>query len=86
MSELNIDLSLHSRHILSDIFFALKSCVTKGKCVTQGMSVRFRNIPLVTNISQNYVPAGKFNAIFPEVTHFSAEKRVTEGKIALDSQ
>ena len=26
-------------------FFALKSCVTKGKCVTQGMSVRFIVIP-----------------------------------------
>ena len=35
----------YSRHTLSDTFLALKSCVTKGKCVTQSMSVRFRDIP-----------------------------------------
>ena len=39
-------------------FFALKSCVT------QGMSVRFRDIPRVTHVSRNCVSSGKFNAVF----------------------
>ena len=56
-------------------FLALKSCVTKGKRVTQGMSVRFHDIPWVTHVSQNCVTKGKFNAIFPLVTHVWAEKR-----------
>ena len=34
----------YSRHTLSDAFLALKTFVTKGKCVTQGMSVRFGGI------------------------------------------
>ena len=76
----------YSRHTPSDTFLALKSCVTKGKSVTQGMSVRCRAIPGVTHISQNCVTEGKFNAIFPLVTHFSAQTCVTKGKIALNLQ
>ena len=74
----------YSRLTLSDTFLALKSCVTKGKCVTQGMSLRFRDIPWVPHIPQNCVIKGKFNAIFPLVTHFSAQTCVTKGKIALN--
>ena len=29
---------MYSRHTLSDTFLAPKSCVTKGKCVSQSMS------------------------------------------------
>ena len=68
----------YSWHTLSDIFLSLKNCVTKGKCVTQGMSVRFIVIPWVTHMSQNCVTKGKFNAIFPLVTHFW-EICVTQG-------
>ena len=50
-----------SDNTLSDTFLALKSCVTKRKCVTQGMSVIFRDIPWVTHVSQNCVTSGKFN-------------------------
>ena len=75
---------VYSRHTLSDTFLALKKCVIKGNCFTQGMSVRFRDIPRVTHVSQNSVTSGKFNTIFPEVTHFSAQTCVTLGKIALN--
>ena len=64
--------AIYSRHTLSDKFLALKSFVTKGKCVTQDMSVRFRDILWVTHISQNCVTKDKFDAIFPLVIHFSA--------------
>ena len=40
-------------------FLALQSYVTKGKCVTQGMSVRFP-----WDVSQNCVTSGKYNTIF----------------------
>ena len=74
---MNIENSLiYSRHTLSDTFLALKSCVTKRKCVTQGMSVRFRDIPWVTHISQSCVTKGKFNAIFPN-WHTFPPKRVS---------
>ena len=35
-------------------------------------------------MSQNCVTKGKFNAIFPLVTHVWAEKCVTKGKIPLN--
>ena len=41
---------IYSKHSQSDTFLALKTCVTKGKCVTLGMSVRFRDIPQVTHV------------------------------------
>ena len=54
----------YSRRTLSDTFLALKSCVT------QGMSVRFRDIPWVSHVSQNCVNPGKIALNFPLVTQF----------------
>ena len=36
-------------------FLALKNCVTKGKCVILGMSVRLRDKPKVTHVPQKCV-------------------------------
>ena len=60
----------YSRHTLSDTFLALNKCVTKGKCVNEGMSVRSRDTPRVTHVSQNCVTSGKIALNFPEVTQF----------------
>ena len=38
----------------------------------------------MTYVSQNCVTSGKFNAIYPEVTHFAAQTCVTVGKIPLN--
>ena len=64
-------------------FLARKSFVTEGKCVTQGGSVRLRDIPWVTHVCDNCVTSGKFNAIwlnFPEVTQFWESSIVHEKK------
>ena len=75
---ITLEIRNYSKHTLSDTFLALKSCVT------QGMSVRFRNIPWVTHVSQKSVTSGEFSTIISAVTHFSIKTCVTKGKIALN--